>query len=68
MILQWHKTDVSFSFPGSSINSYVFGPCIRIEQIDHAKYKQAKNYFLFNNKRFVNETDLIKAVDKAAKK
>jgi hypothetical protein len=65
MTLQW-KFVMSTSTPEKMIRAYVFGPIVRIEEIENAKYINAHNFFIFKNCRYQTESELIKAVDKAS--
>jgi len=67
MMLPWTHV-MSTSTGEKTIKAYVFGPIVRIEEIEHAIYINCHNFFIFNNHRYQTESELIKAVDKAAKK
>jgi len=67
MTLPWNHV-MSTSTGEKTIHAYVFGPLVRIEEIENAKYINCHNFFIFKNCRYQTESELIKAVDKAAKK
>lgn len=64
MQLQWRKATSVYAM-GATLALYVYGPCLMYEY-QFSNYNKIKRLFVFRDRRFITEGQLIRYVDSVA--